>query len=137
MADGYDNTNKGVMFRPYREQKFAGAGKLNIDGVDHKIVVVSEPLKQDGDPVLCVYARIGVLFPNDKNGNDKAPDHSGPLDSRPGLKVAAWKHEKDGRPYLSLKVDQKQAKGGGGQADYDSNRDAGPDYGLPDDEIPF
>ena len=35
----------------------------------------------------------GSLFPNDKKGNDKAPDKS-----------------KEGKPYMSLKVSEPQAK---------------------------
>jgi len=104
----YDNTNSGVVYQPYEDQQFAGAGKLNIEGTDHKIITIKESLSKGGDPVRVVYARLGVLFNNDQKGNEKAPQFSGPIDTHPNLRMAAWVKEKDGKHYMSLNVSEKQ-----------------------------
>jgi hypothetical protein len=138
MADGnYDSTNSGVIFGPHQDQTLSGQGKVNIEGGESKYVIVREKLSRDGDPQLVLYQRAGVLFHNDKKGNDKAPDFSGPLDMHPNHKIAAWTGEKDGRKYMSLKVSLKQSNGnGGGQQQQQQNAGWGAGAGM-DDEIPF
>jgi len=126
----YDNTNSGVTFPPYEDQHFVLQGKVDVEGSEERIVVVKERMSRDGEPTLVLYQRCGVLFSNDKKGNDKAPDYSGPLDMHPNHRIAAWRGEKDGTNYLSLKVSEKQ------------NPDAAaPDTSTPvkqmEDEIPF
>lgn len=138
----YDNTNTGVFFTPHENQVFAGQGRLNLNGRDDRIVIIREPVKRDGEPQLVIYKKVGVLFPNDKNGNDKAPDFSGPIDA-PGvdMRVAGWRGEKDGRRYMTLKAQAKQQAGQGGgygQSPDPSQRQSG-GWGRSDmdDEIPF
>jgi len=122
MSD-YDNTNSGVMFQPYPDQALIGSGKLNVNGTDGRMVVIKQPLKNGGDPVLVVYQQVGILFPNDKKGNDKAPDYSGPGPSD-DLRIAGWRGEKDGKKYLSLRISEKQPA---------VNMDSEPE--LPNDDI--
>lgn len=126
----YDNTNSGVVYKPYEDQQFAGAGKLNIEGTDYKIITVKESLSKGGDPVRVVYARMGVLFDNDQKGNDKAPQFSGPIDTHPNLRMAAWVKEKDGMHYMSLNVSEKQ------QAPAAETQPSAP-IRQEDDDIPF
>ena len=126
----YDNTNSGVTFPPYEDQHFILQGKVDVEGSEGRIVVMKEKLSRDGEPILVLYQRCGVLFANDKKGVEKAPDYSGPLDMHPNHRIAAWRGEKDGKNYLSLKVSEKQ------------NPDAAaPDTSTPvkqmEDEIPF
>ena len=54
----------------------------------------------------------GALFPNDKEGNDKRPDHKGILDiDGVAWEVAAWeKVSKGGKRYLSLKAEPSKRK---------------------------
>jgi len=134
----YDNQNSGVIFRPHPDQQFAGQGKLNIRGVDHKVVTIKEPLKADGEPVYALYVRVGPLFPNDSE-NEAAPNFSGPMDGVPAfadLRCAAWSRMKDGKPYMSLAVSARREGGGRGT---DQSSPAGNDYGMApeEDEIPF
>jgi hypothetical protein len=110
----HDSTNSGVFWTPHEGQMLSGQGKLNINGAEGRIVVIREPVKRDGEPQLVVYQKIGVLFPNDKKGNDKAPDFSGPLDNVPNHRVAGWAGTKDGRRYMSLKVSRNEPREGGG-----------------------
>lgn len=140
MADGnYDNTNSGIIFQPHQDQELSGQGKLNIEGREVRIIMVYEKLGRDKPPVQVLYQRLGPLFPNDKKGNDKAPDLSGPLDDFPNHRLAAWRGEKDGRKYMSLKASLKQNasdQSGGGQQQ--SQQQGGYGYGQNlDDEIPF
>jgi|TARA_X000000368_G_C22385427_1_gene430891 uncharacterized protein (DUF736 family) len=54
----------------------------------------------------------GSLFPNDKKGNDKAPDMTGTFTLN-GTKwnLAGWKTKsKEGKAYMSLKVSEPQGK---------------------------
>ena len=55
----------------------------------------------------------GVLFANDKNGNDKAPDYSGSFEDANGVEkdLAAWvRTAKSGKKFLSIKVSDKWVK---------------------------
>jgi hypothetical protein len=59
----------------------------------------------------------GALFPNDKKGNEKAPDMTGNLTAHRDMKageefqVAMWKTKsKAGKPYGSLKSSDKMGQ---------------------------
>lgn len=138
-GSGYDNTNSGIIFQPHQDQTLSGQGKINIDGADHQLVIIRQPIKRDGALELVVYQKIGVLFVNEKKENEKAPQFSGPVDG--GKRLAAWTGEKDGRRYMSLKISDRD----GGQRRQGDDRSAPPaqqndGWGgndFPDDEIPF
>jgi len=132
MSD-YDDTNTGVIFEPHPDQNFVGQGKVNVDGEDEFLMMIHQRLSRTGEPYLVLYRRAGVLFPNDKKGNDKAPDFTGPLDLHPNKRIAAWQGLKDGRKYMSLKVSEKQAPD-------ESKIESADQFVSPqieDDEIPF
>lgn len=131
----YDNTNSGVLYEPYPDQNFAGSGKLNIEGTDYKIITIKESLSKNGNPVRVVYARMGVLFDHDQKGNDQAPLFSGPIDTHPSLRLAAWLKEKVGSggkvmKYMTLNVSEKQ------QAAAAKTQPSAPIH-QANDEIPF
>jgi len=134
MSD-YDNTNSGVMFTPHADQRMIGQGKLNVEGTEDRVIFVKEKLTRDGEPTIVMYKRAGVLFGNDKKGNDRAPDYSGPIDAHPNHRIAAWKGEKEGRKYLSLIVSEKQNQNGETSA---SQSQAPAPAAVQDyDDIPF
>ncbi len=108
MSQQYDDTNSGVMFQPHVDQEFIGQGKINIEGQENRMIVIREKLSKDGSPTLVMYQRMGVLF-NNESDNEAAPAYSGPLDQHPNLRVAAWRGDKDGRSYLSMRVSEKLA----------------------------
>lgn len=138
MADGsYDNTNRGVFFKPHADQTLFGQGNLNVEGRESRIVVVMEKISRDGPPMPVVYQRIGPLFSNDKKGNDKAPDRSGPMDTHPGHRMAVWKGEKDGRAYFSMKVSRKDEAGNRASGNGGRPQQSGDGWDIDDDEIPF
>lgn len=130
-----DFTNRGVFFQPHQDQKLFGQGKLNIQGHDTRIVVVMEKISRDGPPLPVVYQRVGPLFANDKKGNENAPDRSGPMDTLPGWRMAAWKAEKDGQKYFTIQITERQQRSntrGASPATASTMEDE-----WNDDDIPF
>ena len=78
----------------------------------------------------------GALFPNDKDGNEKRPDHTGiadieiPEGCKPGqvvkFRLAGWEREsQNGDPYLSLTIQKADKQG--------SNRKTRDDEGGEDE----
>jgi len=124
MAD-YDDNNRGAAWTPFPTQQLILQGKLTVDHTDHKVALIKDETK-DGRKVIEVYGKLGVMFDNEKNGNDNAPDFSGPMGDH--LRIAGWKKMKDGSPYISMNVSEKMQKAGAA---------APAPAGLPDDEIPF
>ena len=117
-------------------------GKLDIEGNELRVIGIRQSLTRGGDPVIVLYEQAGILYPNDKKGNEKAPEYGGPLDRHAGLKIAGWKGQKDGNHYLQLKVSEKQAGGGAGSGNGGGRGDHqhGPDGSDPfdgGDEVPF
>ena len=124
----YDNTNSGAAFKPFDTQRMILQGKLNNQGHDSKIVLVADQTKA-GMKIIEVYQKLGVMFENDKKGNEKAPDYSGPVDDTK-LKLAGWKKSKDGGNYMSLALSESQQ-----QQTQDLDKAKVPEIDF-DDEIP-
>jgi len=123
MADQqYDDTNRGAAFTPFPTQQMILQGKVNVEGVDSKVVLVKDQTK-DGRGIVEVYQKMAVMFDNDKKGNDAAPDYSGPVGEE--KRIAGWRRMKDGKPYMSFQISDKQQ----GQQSASSP--------LSEDSIPF
>ena len=107
----YDDTNRGAAFTPFPTQQMILQGKLNVDGVDSKVVLVKDQTK-DGRGIVEVYQKMAVMFDNDKKGNDAAPDYSGPVgangETHSTMRIAGWRRMKDGKPYMSFQISDKQ-----------------------------
>jgi uncharacterized protein (DUF736 family) len=131
MAQEYDETNKGVAFTPFDTMRMILQGKLNIEGTERRVVLVADETKS-GKKLVGVYQKIGVLFVNDKKGNENAPDYSGSMDefvSSKELRIAGWKKQSDaGNNFLSMSISEKQ------QADSQQKQVAHVDF---DDKVPF
>lgn len=123
----YDDTNRGAAFTPFPTQQMILQGKMNVEGNDYKIVLVKDSTK-DGRNIVEVYRKMAVLFDNDKKGNDAAPDYSGPVGE--DKRIAGWRRMKDGKPYMSFQVSDKQASG-----QQQQQTSSVPDISF-DDEIP-
>lgn len=130
MAQDYDNTDRGAAFKPFDTQKLILQGKLNNAGVDRKVVLVKDQTKS-GTNLIEIFEKVGVLFENDKKGNENAPDYTGlfeaGLDER---RVAAWRKMKDSNPYMTMQISDKQKK------ESQDERDSF-DRSLDNDQIPF
>jgi len=137
MADEYDNTNNGAVFEPFPNNDFILEGKLDIEGAEHKLVVIRSTTK-GGKVMLKCYTELCAMFEND-NMNENAPTYTGNLHERfeiqPGtkLRMAAWKKQHSGnKNYLSLQVSENQKKND------DHNQESFNDQSEPiDDDIPF
>ena len=106
MADQqYDDTNRGAAVTPFPTQQMILQGKVNVEGVDSKVVLVKDQTK-DGRGIVEVYQKMAVMFDNDKKGNDAAPDYSGPVGEE--KRIAGWRRMKDGKPYMSFQISDKQ-----------------------------
>lgn len=107
----YDNTNTGAAFKPFDTMKMILQGKVNLEGNDRKVVMVADTTSS-GMKIIEVYQKVGVLFENNKRGNDNAPDYSGPLEdyaSNSPMQIAGWKKSKDGNNYLSMQISEKKS----------------------------
>jgi len=104
----YDNTNRGAVFQPYESTKLILTGKANNNGIDENIAMIMNQTK-DGKKIIDVYQKVGTLFENDKKGNEKAPDYTGPF---LGRRISTWRGEKDGKKYMSLELSDKREQQG-------------------------
>ena len=128
MSEEYDNTNRGAAFQPFPAQRLILQGKFDADGNNYRCVLVADETKA-GKKLVRVYAEAGVLFVNDKKGNDKAPDYSGAINrmSLPEKKIAGWKKQSEaGNKFLSVSLSDPQYKEKASEPDFDI-----------DDEVPF
>ena len=109
MSD-YDNTNRGAVFQPFDDQKFILQGKLNLNGKDYPVVVM-QMVSKNANKRLEIYQKMGAMFEESDKQNEKAPDYTGPMDLIEGnLRLAGWREQKDGKPYMSLQASVAQAK---------------------------
>ncbi|MAB40267.1 MAG: hypothetical protein CL525_14385 [Aequorivita sp.] len=101
----YDNTNKGAAFPPRPEQAMILTGKINLRGEDNPVVLVKDT-DHTGKPIIGVYKRAGVLFPNDKKEEgDNQPEYKGPIED---MRMSAWKNiSKDGMQFMSITAQEK------------------------------
>lgn len=108
MSDQYDNTNTGAAFQPWPEQKFILQGKMDVNGNEQNVAIITAESKS-GERRLEVYQRVGVLFENDMKSQQKAgaPDYSGPLEFY-NMRIAGWRKEKDGKNFMSFQISEKQ-----------------------------
>jgi len=107
----YDNTNTGAAFKPFDGMKLILQGKVNLEGNDRDIVLVTDTTKS-GKKIIKAYQKLGVMFENDSD-NEKAPNYSGSLDdytTNKEMQLAGWKREKDGNPYISMKISEKMSQ---------------------------
>ena len=121
----YDDTNRGAAFTPFPTQKMILQGKVNVEGIDHKLILVKDQTR-DGTEIIEMYTKMGAMFVNDKRGNDAAPDDSGPIGS--DKRIAGWRRMKDDKPYMSFQISDKQAN---------DKQETNSENTLKDDAIPF
>jgi uncharacterized protein (DUF736 family) len=107
MTDQYDNSNKGAAFAPFESQRLILQGKINDNGHEQRVILVKDQTKT-GKNIIQVYEQVGVLFENDKKGNDAAPDYTGTLNEL--RRLAAWRKMKDGKPYMTFTVSDKKSQ---------------------------
>ena len=94
----YDNTNTGAAFKPFDSMKMILQGKVNLEGNDHKTVLVADTTKS-GMKIIEVYQKVGVMFEND---NGRSRSQQGNADCR--------LEKRKGWEQLPIYADQPQAR---------------------------
>ena len=153
----YDNTNKGVWFKPKDENaKHSLEGTINVDGVDIYVLLFRQESKTgavywrictntsfyfDGDRKRKVYTEIGSLFRSKiKETNEAAADVQGFIVVGTTEKqVSAWaktKEQDDGTTmkYYSVMVQPKWVPDKSQSPKKEPHTPQVPDF---DDDIPF
>lgn len=127
----YDDTDKGAAFAPLEGQTFILQGKIDNAGEARPHAFIKDR-NREGDDIIVVYKRVGVLYVNDDaNDENKKPHYSGLIDT--DRRISAWRQQKGDNKYLSIKISDKQASaqsGGGNTAPAPAAVDV-------DDSIPF
>lgn len=124
----YENTDTTAVFPPNSDTKLILQGKL-YDGDDYNGIVIVKEKTRKGKEVRRIYKAVGIIFPNDKGDNPKAPDYTGEFEDR---RVAYWKGvSQNGNAFMSGKVSDKQDKE---PSDSQTKTKPGGDI---DDDIPF
>lgn len=110
----YDNTNTGVGFKPFEDQKLILQGKFDVDGTI-KNLAYHTAVSKDGSKRIDVYEKIGALFPNDKGDNELRPDYTGVMTCTNSVekRLASWKRTNDnGLNYMTLEASTPKGKEG-------------------------
>lgn len=125
----YETTDTTAVFPPNSDTKLILQGKL-YDGDDYNGIVIVKEKTRKGKDVRRIYKAVGIIFPNDKGDNAKAPDYTGEFENR---RVAYWKGvSQNGNAFMSGRVSDKQDKG---PSDNQTNDQPGGD--IVDDDIPW
>ena len=104
----YSDIDNGAAFPIKEEQALILTGKLSRGG-DAKPIAIVKDTDHQGNDVLCVYERVGVMYRNDDaTSENKQPAYSGPCD--PQRRIAGWYQNKGDMKYLSFKVSDKQQR---------------------------
>lgn len=102
----YDNTDSGAAFPPLEGQHLILTGKIDNGGEARPHAIIKDT-NQDGESILVVYKRVGVMYENaDADESNKRPHYSGPIDN--DRRISAWRAEKGDRKYLSIKISDKR-----------------------------
>lgn len=101
----YDNTDRGALFPALEGQSLILTGKIDNAG-DARPHAIVKDTDRDGNDVLVIYKRVGVLYSNDDaTPENKKPHYSGPIDNN--RRISAWRSEKGNMKYLSAKISDK------------------------------
>jgi uncharacterized protein (DUF736 family) len=133
----YDNTNTGVGFKPFDDQKLILQGKFNVNGVE-KSFAYHTAVSKDGSKRIDVYEKVGALFPNDKGDNELRPDYTGSMMNPDKLRLAAWKKTNDaGLKYMTLEASEPRDAKPELESEQSVLTDKETVDELTEDEVPF
>jgi uncharacterized protein (DUF736 family) len=90
---------------PTGQMKLLRAGEVHFDATPERLAIVQVQTKND-KTVFEVYQKIGAVFPNIDQQNEKSPDVSGKITyNHAEWKMAGWKQEsKSGLEYTSISL---------------------------------
>lgn len=105
----YDNSNRGVMYKPRTDQQLRAIGKIDDNGHETTYAFIrQETLNKE--EYFGIYKFIGTMYPKDEGGNPNAPAYKGPFDNR---RISMWikefkeGHDQAGVKFLSCEIQDK------------------------------
>jgi len=101
MDNKYENS--GNLF-PANNTEIVRQGKVDIEGLDHELVIAKTVTPKKGMTIFEVYKQVGVLYINEDKTENKDWDISGELEIN-GEKQMCWgrkKTDKNGNDYTRL-----------------------------------
>jgi hypothetical protein len=84
--------NSGNLF-PAKNTEIVRQGKVDIEGLDHELIIAKTVTPKQGMIIFPVYKQVGVLYINDQKSEKKDWDISGELEIN-GEKQMAWGRKK-------------------------------------------
>jgi len=109
MSD-YDDTDKGVLWKPRTDQVLRAIGKVNNKG-EEKNTLLMACQTQKGEKYYELYQKVSPIYIRDADANPNAPDFSGPFGE--DRRIAFWVnefpqgHAQEGTKYLKALVTDK------------------------------
>ena len=109
MSD-YDDTDKGVLWKPRTDQVLRAIGKVNNKGEENNTLLMACQTK-DGEKYYELYQKVSPIYIKEADANPNAPDFSGPFGE--DRRIAFWVnefpqgHAQEGTKYLKALVTDK------------------------------
>ena len=109
MSD-YDDTDKGVLWKPRTDQVLRAIGKVNNKGEENNNLLMACQTK-DVEKYYELYQKVSPIYIRDADANPNAPDFSGPFGE--DRRIALWVnefpqgHAQEGTNYLKALVTDK------------------------------
>jgi len=109
MSD-YDDTDKGVLWKPRTDQVLRAIGKVNNRGEEKNTLLMACQTK-DGEKYYELYQKVSPIYIKEADANPNAPDFSGPFGE--DRRIAFWVnefpqgHAQEGTKYLKASVTDK------------------------------
>ena len=109
MSD-YDDTDKGVLWKPRTDQVLRAIGKVNNKGEEKNTLLMACQTK-DGEKYYELYQKVSPIYIKESDANPNAPDFSGPFGE--DRRIALWVnefpqgHAQEGTKYLKALVTDK------------------------------
>ena len=109
MSD-FDDTDKGVLWKPRTDQVLRAIGKVNNKGEENNTLLMACQTK-DGEKYYELYQKVSPIYIRDADANPNAPDFSGPFGE--DRRIALWVnefpqgHAQEGTKYLKALVTDK------------------------------
>ena len=106
----YDDTDKGVLWKPRTDQVLRAIGKVNNKGEDNNTLLMACQTKER-EKYYELYQKVSPIYIRDADANPNAPDFSGPFGE--DRRIALWVnefpqgHAQEGTKYLKALVTDK------------------------------
>ena len=106
----YDDTDKGVLWKPRGDQMLRAIGKVNNNGEDKNTLLMACATRE-GEKYYELYQKVASIYPKKEDASEGAPDFSGPMGET--RRIAMWVnefpsgHKQEGTKYLKAVVSDK------------------------------